>query len=341
MNLKTKFFVHILFFNVMMAQNQQQIELPQIEESNTPILYREYGVVPLPLEHPIDPEKYLLGPGDRLRINITSGLFEESISKEWSVENIDNFVVIDPTGVLFVPKIGPINVLGKSLAEIERILNDRKGDVYKEAIISITLIRFRQFKVLVHGAVINPRFVTVTPINRLIDAVNSAGGIQKYANPDKIFLIRNGNEKEFFLKEFLLNGDLGNNPNLKEGDIIYAPFQNIDSTEQKNITEYNKNKIAITGFIRFPKNLNYIPGYRVKDYIAMSGGVLDIGSAFRAKVIRANGEIILFANNKYVEPGDIIEIPESYSSILFGNTGLVQAITSIATLILAYQATIN
>ena len=43
---------------------------------------------------------------------------------------------------------------------------------------------------------------------------------------------------------------------------------------------------------------------------------------------------------KYVEPGDIIEIPELYTSILFGNTGFIQALTSIATLILAYQATI-
>ena len=133
-----KFILLISYFSLVIAQNQQSLELPQIEESNTPILYREYGVVPLALEHPVDPETYFLGPGDRLRINITSGLFEESISKEWSVENIDNFVIIDPTGVLFIPKIGPINVLGKSLAEIERELDERKGKVYKEAIISVT-----------------------------------------------------------------------------------------------------------------------------------------------------------------------------------------------------------
>jgi len=73
----------------------------------------------------------------------------------------------------------------------------------------------------------------------------------------------------------------------------------------------------------------------------MSGGTLDIGSNIRTKIIRANGEIIRFANDEYVEPGDIIEVPESFSSIIFGNTGLVQAVTSIATLILAYKATIN
>ena len=45
------------------------------------------------------------------------------------------------------------------------------------------------------------------------------------------------------------------------------------------------------------------------------------------------------AYNNMVEPGDIIEVPETYGSILFGNTGIIQALTSIATLILAYQAT--
>ncbi len=330
-----------MIINLITAQNQQLFELPQVDEPNTPILYKEYGASPIALEQPIDPEKYLLGPGDRVRINISGGLFEEEISKEWSIENIDNFVLIDPTGTLFVPKIGPLFALGKSLAEIERELNEKKSSVYKEATISITLIRFRQFKILVYGAVISPGFVKMTPVSRVMNAVTSARGIQKYANPNKIILIRAGETNEIYLKEFLLNGDLKNNPLLKDGDVVYVPYLNIDSETQKDLTEYNRNKITITGFIRGPKVLNYIPGYTVTDYIALSGGVLDIGSANRAKIIRANGVIIHFADNKYVEPGDIIEIPESFSSILFGNTGLIQALTSIATLILAYQATIN
>lgn len=275
-----------------------------------------------------------------MRINISGGLFEESISKEWSVEHIDNFVLVDPTGILIVPKIGPINVLGKTLAGIERELNDKKGNIYKEGTISISLIRVRQFKVFVYGAVNNPKFVKMSPVSRLLDAVNGSGGIQKYADSDQLYLIRDGEKKKIFLKEFLLNGDLNNNPILKDGDKVYVPFLSIDKETQKNLTEYDRNRIIITGFIRGPKVLNYLPGYSVKDYIALSGGVLDIGSAKRAKIIRSNGDVIHFAYDKLVEPGDIIEIPESMASILFGNTGLVQALTSIATLILAYQATI-
>ena len=65
---------------------------------------------------------------------------------------------------------------------------------------------------------------------------------------------------------------------------------------------------------------------------------MDVGAANRVKILKKDGTTTL-AYNKVVEPGDIIEIPETYGSIFFGNTGFIQALTSIATLILAYQAT--
>ena len=64
--------------NIFYAQSSNQLDGSQLDNSQQPIIYREYGVKPLPLENTIDPEKYFLGPGDRLRIL-------------WSVENIDNF----------------------------------------------------------------------------------------------------------------------------------------------------------------------------------------------------------------------------------------------------------
>ena len=65
---------------------------------------------------------------------------------------------------------------------------------------------------------------------------------------------------------------------------------------------------------------------------------MDVGAVNRVKILKKDGTTTL-SSNEIVEPGDIIEIPETYGSILFGNTGFIQALTSIATLILAYQAT--
>ncbi|HJM70194.1 MAG TPA: polysaccharide biosynthesis/export family protein [Candidatus Marinimicrobia bacterium] len=340
---KRIFLILIFGFGFLFAQSNSQLDISsQVDESQQPVLYREYGVKPLPLENAIDPETYILGPGDRLRINISLGLYEEVISKEWSVENVDNFVTIGPSGRLIVPKIGPINVLGKTLAQVEREINEEIKDVYQTVKISINLIRFRQFKVLVYGAVNKPKFVKMAPISRLFEAVLEAGGVQKHAHPEKVILIRNEEEQEIFLKEFLLNGDLNNNPQLFDGDKIYVPFADLKYEEQVDYTEYdNANKILVTGLVFRPGSHFYRPGYTVKDYIALSGGVMDIGSSLRVKVIRKDNTMISFAKNNIAEPGDIIEVPETYGSVFFGNTGFIQALTSIATLILAYQATIQ
>jgi len=152
-------------------------------------------------------------------------------------------------------------------------------------------------------------------------------------------LIRNGDSKNIYLKEFLLKGDLSNNPQLMDGDKIYVPFKNITPGQQENYMQYdNANKVLVNGFVYHPGAHYFRPGFSVKDYIALSGGALDVGAVNRVKILKKDGTTTL-SSNEIVEPGDIIEIPETYGSILFGNTGFIQALTSIATLILAYQAT--
>ena len=317
----------LLKISQSLGQTSNKVDATKFDDSQQPIVYREYGVIPLPLESAIDPEKYLLGPGDRLRIL-------------WSVENVDNFVTIGPTGNLIVPEIGPVNVLGKTLAEVDREINEEIKQVYKSAKVSIELIRFRQFKVFVYGAVNKPKFVKMAPVSRFYEAINGAGGLQKYADPERSVLIRNGNSKNIFLKEFLLKGDLTNNPQLIDGDKIYVPFLNITPDKQADYMEYdNSNKILVTGFVFRPGAHYFRPGFSVKDYIALSGGSLDVGAVNRVKILKKDGTTTTLANNNIVEPGDIIEVPETYGSILFGNTGFIQALTSIATLFLAYQAT--
>ena len=329
MNKNIQFFVifFLLIIDQSIAQTSSQVDATKLDDNRQPIIYREYGILPLPLENAIDPENYFLGPGDRLRIL-------------WSVENIDNFVTIGPTGKLIIPRIAPISVLGKTLADVDREVNERMRKVYKSAEVSINLIRFRQFKVLVYGAVNKPKFVKMAPVSRFHEAINEAGGLQKYADPERIVLIREGNSRNIFLKEFLLKGDLNNNPQLMDGDKIYVPFKNITPDQQENYMEYdNANKILVTGFVFRPGAHYFRPGYSVKDYIALSGGSLDVGAVKRVKILKKDGTTSMLAYDKIVEPGDIIEVPETYGSILFGNTGFIQAITSIATLMLAYQAT--
>ena len=335
-------FLLIIFFSVNLFSqvNTQRSLLPnggdQLEKS---LLYREYDTVPFALEGPIDPQNYILGPGDRLRINISGGVFEKPTTSEWSSENIDNYILVDPTGNLIIPRFGSINVLNTTIDNLEKKLNQISKDrVYKNAIIGVNLIRLRSFRILVYGAVNQPGFVTVTPVTRLLDCLRYAKGLNKYANINLVQLIRDNKKLEIDPKLFLVNGNLNSNPIVKEGDKIYIPFNQNVKNEKENLVEYSSTDIIVTGFVRTPKRFAHVTGYTARDYIALAGGTLDIGNEKNSKIIQPNGNQINNALNKIVKPGDIINVPEASRSKLFKNMGAIQSLTSVASLILAWMA---
>ncbi len=331
--------LYLLFVLVFGQTNQQIPLLPTGTEPQTPILYREYDTVPLALEKPIHPSTYFLGPGDRLRINISGGIFEEPISGEWALENIDNYILVDPTGNLIVPRFGPINVLGMTLAALEHEVSRRaKEQIYEEVQVAVNLIRVRTFRILAYGAVNQPGFISVTPVTRLIDCIRYAKGVHKYAHSDSVYLIRDGERIRIDLRKFLVEGNLENNPVVREGDIIYVPFNDDMAEQARSFTEYNKNQVIVTGFVRSPGRIAHMPGYSARDYIAMAGGILDIGNEAGCKIIRSNGTQLGRALEEIVKPGDIIDVPEAAKSKLFKNMGAVQSLTSVASLILAWMA---
>ncbi len=335
-------FLLIIFFtvNLFSQVNTQRSLLPnggdQLEKS---LLYREYDTVPFALEGPIDPKNYILGPGDRLRINISGGVFEKPTTSEWSSENIDNYILVDPTGNLIIPRFGSINVLNTTIDNLEKKLNEISKDrVYKNAIIGVNLIRLRSFRILVYGAVNQPGFVTVTPVTRLLDCLRYAKGLNKYANINLVQLIRDNKKLEIDPKLFLINGNLNSNPIVKEGDKIYIPFNQNVKNEKENLVEYSSTDIIVTGFVRTPKRFAHVTGYTARDYIALAGGTLDIGNEKNSKIIQPNGNQINNALNTIVKPGDIINVPEASRSKLFKNMGAIQSLTSVASLILAWMA---
>ena len=103
-------------------------------------------------------------------------------------------------------------------------------------------------------------------------------------------------------------------------------------------TAYNNNEVIVTGFVRSPRRLTHIPGYSARDYIAMAGGILDIGNESGCRIIRADGSQLRRALDEIVKPGDIIDVPEAAKSKLFKNMGAIQSLTSLASLILAWMA---
>ena len=333
-----------LLLNLVWAQSDQLENLTKSAGSYQSV-YRDLSNPAIPLEREIDPNDYYLGPGDQLHVVVTSlenKLLPGQEFDLFNAETIEYYVLIGPAGELALPSIGQFSTQGKTYQQIKEDIEDTAiFKSYKKVMITVRLAAIRSFKIQILGAVEYPGFVTVTAMDRVSDAIKSSKGVQKYGDNVIVYLDRAGIRKKIYLKKFLLEGDINQNPTLKEGDIIIVPFFESTEKEKFNFTEYKTHQIIVHGFVRRPRGFSYIPVYRASDYIAMVGGALNIGSERNTIIYRADGSELNGAFDEFIEPGDVILVPESLRSRLFGNISILQTATAIATLYLTYKAAIS
>ena len=110
------------------------------------------------VEKPINPEQYLVGPGDQFIVNIISS------------ENVANYTLtISPTGEILIPSVGIVQVNGLTLSSSIKKMEIAIQSLNRSAKIFIILSEIREFKVKVIGHLQNPGFYTVTPVSRVSD----------------------------------------------------------------------------------------------------------------------------------------------------------------------------
>ena len=276
------------------------------------------------LEKSLNPGKYIIGSGDVFGININT------------MEKMFFSATVGPAGDLLIPGVGSITVSGVSLKKSISMINDKISKTYKNADVDVSLVDLKSFKVQIYGAVINPGFAEIQATTRLDEAIENLGGLHRYADEDKITIISKNNiDHTISLREYLNEGDLKNNPQINEGDIIKIPFQSSRIKELKKNVTFKKVPVLVTGFVNLPGPINYFPGYSVKDYIGMAGGVSDLGNIRKVYLIRDDIKSIS-SNNEIVIPGDHIIVPEGTFSVLFGKNSFLQNLTALFSIISTY-----
>ncbi len=166
------------------------------------------------LENAISPDKYILGPGDELGISIIMG------------ENLTLPAKVTPTGDIFIPSVGLVNVFGHTLVEArKKIKAFIIENAFPNAKVSIALLNIRKFQIQVVGAVKSPGFIEISALDRLDKIIFSSEGFHPLAKEFDIYIKRKDGKKENInFLNFLREGDLKSNPTFLEGDIIYIPF---------------------------------------------------------------------------------------------------------------------
>ena len=190
---------------------------------------------------------YVLGPGDMLEIFLYGNDEDEATA------------FISRTGEIFVPYIGPVNLLGLTFEQANELLKTRVAAELIGTEISIALKELRSITVYFLGEAYKPGQYKLSALSTVTNAMFASGGVNKNGSLRNIQVLRNNKliaNYDFY--EFLLKGRVDSDVKLQDGDVIFIPFI--------------ENKVKIGGAFRRPGLYEFRESETVKDAIYLAGG---------------------------------------------------------------------
>lgn len=196
------------------------------------------------------PDRYLLGPGDKLKVRVSSPTREAE----------DIVLQVDSRGYVTVPNVAkPILVRGQNLVAAESAIRRELAKVIRGAEVVVTLDELRTISISVVGEVVAQGNYQVPSVMTLFNALYLAGGPTPLGSMRRIELRRaNAAPKTIDLYGLLLRGDSSQDVPLMPGDLILVPTAG--------------SRVAMKGEVRRPAVYESLPSEKVSDLLTYAGG---------------------------------------------------------------------
>lgn len=157
------------------------------------------------------PADYLIASGDEVLLQL------------WGSVDADLRLVVDRTGRISVPRVGPIQVGGVRYADLATTVERRVATMFKNFQANVSLGQLRSVRVFVSGFVIRPGTYTVGALSTVVGSVMQAGGPSAAGSFRRIELKRGGKlVAQFDLYDLLLRGDRSADRLVQAGDVIHV-----------------------------------------------------------------------------------------------------------------------
>jgi protein involved in polysaccharide export with SLBB domain len=158
------------------------------------------------------PANYVIGPGDEVLVRSTGVL------------DFELRLTVDRNGQIVLPKVGPVQLAGVRVAELESYLTREVSRSFRNFTLSATLGQLRSIDIYIVGQARQPGKFTVSSLASLVNAVFLSGGPNANGSMRRIRLVRDGQRvTDFDLYRFILEGDRSNDQRLLPGDVIVFP----------------------------------------------------------------------------------------------------------------------
>lgn len=214
----------------------------------TPELLTRLAVESMPPPRLTDPlagdpsaSEYRIAPFDVLMVTVWDHPELTTPTGQFrSPEENGNRVSAD--GMLFYPYVGVVQVAGKTVAEVRKLLAERLNRVITNPQLDVRVAAFRGKRAQVTGEVVQPSVVPLTDIPlRVQDAIAAARGFTPDADWANVTLSRDGKVYRLNLQALYEGGDLTQNWLLKDGDVVH-------------VGDRLRNKVFVLGEVRAPQS---------------------------------------------------------------------------------------
>jgi polysaccharide biosynthesis/export protein len=166
-----------------------------------------------------DPDKsdgsFVVGIADELQISV------------WKEPDLSMGVVVRPDGMITLPVVDDVYVVGLTTKQIQDILTEKLKPVVAEPQVTVIVKNIHSRKVYLVGQVGRPGSVALTGHETVLEILALSGGPGLYAKSDKIYILRNVEGKQqklsFNYKKALKGEGANADFPVMNGDVIVVP----------------------------------------------------------------------------------------------------------------------
>ncbi len=206
------------------------------------------------------PNNYILGPGDEIIVSL------------WGETSLRQSFTISRSGKIYDEKVGILNISGKSIDQAKEYILNQFGRIYStlngekpSTFLDVSLGSLKSINVNFVGEVNFPGVYAIHPFSNVLTGLIQAGGVDTTGSLRSIKIKRkNKVYKKIDLYDYLLKGDISNDIQLKDQDIV--------------LIDVRKSTIYIDSSVYRPGIYESINKETIKDLIDFAGGIKSNGS---------------------------------------------------------------
>jgi len=168
------------------------------------------GDAAAPIKLPTD---YRIGAEDELTISV------------WHEPELSQAVVVRPDGLITLPLLNELKVLGLTTDELQALLTEKLKAVVNDPQVTVIVKAVHSRKVFVMGNVAKQGVYPLGGKKTVLELIAEAGGLGPFAKTHSIYILRKsgGNETRIpFNYKKALSGK-SDNPELLPGDMVVVP----------------------------------------------------------------------------------------------------------------------